>query len=139
MKKYEPESPEKDRLEFAKGLRELADFIERTEVPLVESYLRYMTKWFNKGEQPNVRKIVRTMGTFEKGEGAHSSGGSIKFRKNFSGGVAYDIEVNKETCCEKVVIAEVNVPPGCKLDEKTGEIYRWDCGEPLLREVSNDS
>lgn len=115
------------RRAYVQGLRELASFIEASAAlpcPYGTSFNAFVN---NKAD---LADIARSGTRWDKGV----SGNYFFLRKEFAGGHTYEINVNREQVCRKVVTGTEIVPAQ---PEQVVETVEWICDEPLLVAASN--
>jgi hypothetical protein len=112
-----------ERAAYVQGLRELADFVEAhpdLPVPFSGSHNVFLA------DKADVVALARAAGgRWEKG--ADPNYFYLKVR--FAGGHTYDLNVDRERICRKVVTGTRTVPatPAHDVEE-----FHWICDEPLL-------
>lgn len=120
-----------ERAEFARGLRELADFIEahpdRPVPPDIYAAVHI-------SDTDELRAAVRAIGSADK----EYSGDFFTAVRHFPGGIRYGVQAYREQVCERVVVGTetVEVPDPEALAAvprvtQEREIVEWRC-EPVL-------
>ena len=116
------------RAAFIQDLRDLADFLEHYPTVPVPRYTN-LNAFVGKDEVVAAAKA----GSWEKIYNANW----FYLRKTFGGGLEFDVTVEREQVCRKVVTKTTTIPaqPERVLpaeEEKVVEEFAWVCDEPLL-------
>src|SRR4051812_4960505 len=105
-----------EREAFIQGLRQFADFLERT--PAAPLPTRTMNAYV---ESKEALVAVAKSGSFEKAVLDYW----FMLRKRF-GPISYELNIEREKVCERRVVGTREEPA------KTVEIVEWECAESLL-------
>lgn len=115
-----------ERAEFIAGLHELADFLEAhpdLPLPCDQSHNVFMS------DKADIAALARAAGgRWEKGADPNY----FYLKVKFAGGHSYDLNVNREKVCRKVVTGTRVQPAKPELEV---EEFHWVCDEPLLAEA----
>lgn len=110
-----------ERAIYVKGLRELADFIEsREDVPVPCTNVQADIFVRAKADLVNIARV----GRWQK----RQVGDYMCLFVEFTGGHTFDVNIEREEVCRKVVTGKRLVPAQ---PEHEVEEYRWEC-ESLL-------
>lgn len=127
-----------DRDELVKGLRDLADFIDKKGVELPIEYVSPMELreyfWGDAEKcKANMIQAAKLLGKSTKDYTSYS----FSLEKNFGKFVKLVFNTEREKVCVKKVVGIEQVPkkvyveiPNETVDK---EIIEWDCQEPLLK------
>jgi hypothetical protein len=119
------------RIEYIKGLRGLADFIEAyPDLPLPYGE-EYFNIWVYTKEE--VSTLVRGKGKWEK----IAETNQMVFRKKF-GPLNYDINITRDRVCEKIVVGQEIIPARPATPEQVIDKIEWRCAPVLDHEVDEE-
>lgn len=115
--------------EIAKGLRELADFIDaedgeiggRMSAPTMNIFLPL------EEQREELAKAARWIGAAEK----IPFGDFYLLRRKFAGGVKLDVIANRDKVCERRVVGTRRIPRRI-VPAHEEEIVEWDCPDSIL-------
>lgn len=128
---------EERRAELIQGLRDMADWLEKTPEALLHGYSSCCIDFYtdNKDE---VVKLAQVGGRMDK----QYWGETFNLRKKFGSLVAYGMNINRNEVCEKKVVGTKKVkqrdPEAMKLVpmvEVEEEIVEWECHSLLAPET----
>jgi hypothetical protein len=109
------------RTAFISGLQELAGFLaEHPEVPIPY----YTTLNVFVGEKADIARAAKA-GSWDK----IFNGEWFYLRRTFQGCIDFDVTVERDVVCRKVVTGTKLVPAQ---PERSVDEYEWVCDEPLL-------
>lgn len=112
------------REDYIAGLRQLADYLEeRPDVPVPISEKHYAFVH----DEDTFRKAARSMGSAKKDFDINYA----MLRRDFAGGIHYELNIARERVCERRVVATKAVPEQV-IPAHEVEVVEWDCKEPLL-------
>ena len=111
-----------ERQAYVLGLRELADFLDAHQGLPMPVGLNHNSFVYSKAE---LAALARTGVRWEK----DWNGDFFYLRVTFSGGHTYDVNVNREQVCRKIVTGTriQAAVPAHEVEE-----FHWVCDEPLL-------
>lgn len=128
----------KNAQELAKGLRELADFVESKGVGISSGYqfteYEVMINWFathygdEEKTRKNLRNAARAMAPCEK----VYSGSYFDLRKKFGQYVTLEITADRTAVCERVEVGTEVVPARPAEPEKIVPKYEWVCNDTAI-------
>lgn len=110
---------EEARMDFIKGLRSLADFIEKNEalpVPYDSPFNIFVDN------KEDLRRLQRIVG----GKLSKDATDTFFYLRRAFGPLRLDININREEVCERIVIGRRTVP------EHEEEIVQWRCADSIL-------
>ena len=115
--------------EYARGLRALADVVERADVELGISPAPINIYCFTADEM--AEKVRAIGGTFVK----RSDSNYLTLLRDV-GGIGIDVFASHERVCERVVVGtetvEITDPEAPKVSV-TREVFEWKCPDSLMR------
>ena len=116
------------RTAFVRGLRQMADFLEAHDDLPIPHYEQYLNVWVYKKEE--MAELVKGKGKWEK----KAENTYMLFRKQF-GPFCYDISIQRDKVCERVVVGTEVVPARPYQPERIVDKVEWKCAPILDYEV----
>jgi len=114
--------------EIVKGLRELADFVERTDFPI--NPFRVLSGW---NSVADFTEQLKKLGSFDKKiDDVH-----VRCIKKFPGGIEFEVYILKNLTCKRILKETRIIPATPEIiipaeQEREENIYEWECPESLL-------